>query len=54
MWGNVFSKLRNRLAVQRAEKLIFITGNKGSMQGGDDLEVAMQLQGGDDEYAGCM
>ena len=31
-WGLLFSKLRNRMALDRAAKLIFIAGNKGCLQ----------------------
>jgi hypothetical protein len=43
-WGLVFTKLRNRLALDRAGKLIFIAGNKGCLkERNPDHQVVMQL-----------
>ena len=43
VWGNVYTKARNRLAVGRAEKLIFIAGNKGCRNVSEEQEVTMLL-----------
>ena len=45
----MFTKSRNRLAVERADKLVFIAANKGRMQGREDQEVFMQLLGASDD-----
>ncbi len=42
-WGLVYTKTRNRLGIERAEKLVFIAGNKGSAKQRADEEVVMQL-----------
>ncbi|EFJ39011.1 hypothetical protein VOLCADRAFT_88786 [Volvox carteri f. nagariensis] len=46
LWGNIFTKARNRLGKERAEKLIYIRQNRKALQmerGGKDEEVLMQL-----------
>ena len=49
VWGNVYTKARNRLAVERAEKLVFIAGNNGCSNGADAHEVAMEVLDAGDE-----
>ena len=51
VWGYVYSKARNRLAIERAEKLIFIAGNKGCMLERDSEEVVMKLLAGEEADA---
>ena len=36
LWGSIYSKARNRLAVARAEKLAFIRGNSRQLSVSDD------------------
>ncbi|EFJ41638.1 hypothetical protein VOLCADRAFT_98396 [Volvox carteri f. nagariensis] len=53
LWGNIFSKARNRLAQERAEKLIYIRQNDDSNKGKgsrlSDEEVVMTLLAAEDE-----
>jgi hypothetical protein len=43
-WSNIYNKAHNRLSVERADKLIFIAGNKGCANlGAEAREVAMDL-----------
>jgi hypothetical protein len=37
----VYSKARNRLAISRAEKLIFIAGNKGAAATTEEQELQL-------------
>lgn len=49
LWGATYTKARNRLAIERAEKLIFIRGNYNhSSYNQPDEEVMMKLLAGDD------
>ncbi len=36
LWGNVFTKSRNRLGIEKAEKVIFIRGNSDQVTVDDD------------------
>ena len=42
IWGSIYVKSRNRLAVSRAEKLVFIRGNS-SVYSAQDVEVLLKL-----------
>ena len=46
LWGNVCTKARNRLALERAKKLVFIRYNHGvsvTRESGDDVEIMLTL-----------
>jgi hypothetical protein len=43
LFGNIFTKPRNRLALERATKLAFVRGNMGPKQASADEEIMMQL-----------
>jgi hAT family C-terminal dimerisation region len=46
MWGNVYTKARNRLQVDRAEKIIFINSNTSQGQDGKfDEDLMLNLIG---------
>jgi hypothetical protein len=52
LWGNVYTKARNRLAVTKAEKLIYIRMNSKSVQQGPRESatlVMLSLLEGDEE-----
>ncbi|EFJ51390.1 hypothetical protein VOLCADRAFT_87625 [Volvox carteri f. nagariensis] len=53
LWGNIFSKARNRLSQERAKKLIYIRQNDDSNKGKgsrlSDEEVVMTLLAAEDE-----
>ncbi len=49
LWGNVFTKSRNRLAITRAEKLIFIRGNTAAAGHYSTCEDLLQLLEGEGE-----
>lgn len=44
-WGLTYTPLRNRLGVEKAEKLIFLAGNKSAGQKKAELEVNVAGQG---------
>jgi hypothetical protein len=53
-WGHIYSKTRARLAIERAEKLVFIKQNYKSdlfPQNEADWEVCLRLLDEDDEPA---
>jgi hypothetical protein len=43
VFGNVFSKARSRLAVSRAEKLVFIKANMGAQYNEGDSEILLDV-----------
>lgn len=43
LWGSIYVKSRNRLAIARAEKLVFIRGNSSSSTLMEDMDVALTL-----------
>jgi hypothetical protein len=43
-WGLTYTPLRNKLGVEKAEKLIFIAGNKNAMEKKPEVEVNVQKQ----------
>jgi hypothetical protein len=45
LWGNVYVKARNRLAIERAEKLIYIKSNSGARSHKRDEEVLLEVLG---------
>jgi hypothetical protein len=45
LFGSTFTKARNRLAVARAEKLVFIRGNLKQCEKRSDEEVMLDLLG---------
>ncbi|KXZ43791.1 hypothetical protein GPECTOR_80g151 [Gonium pectorale] len=53
LWGNVYTKARNRLGKERAEKLIYIRGNSSALaierEGLTEEEIVMRLLGDDEE-----
>jgi hypothetical protein len=50
LWGSTFVKSRNRLAIDRANKLIFLRGNNNAAnQSKPDEEITMDLMGEEDE-----
>jgi hypothetical protein len=55
VWGQVYTKLRNRLAIERGEMIVFIRQNLKLQQGrqGDDEDIVKQLalDGADAEEA---
>lgn len=44
-WGLTYTPLRNKLGVEKAEKLIFLAGNKNAGQKKAELEVKVAGQG---------
>ena len=51
LWGNLYVKARNRLAIERAEMLVYIRGNsnKGLVSKFTDEEILLQALEADDE-----
>jgi hypothetical protein len=50
MWGNVYTKARNRLQITRAEKIIFISSNTSRGQSGKfDEDLMLNLMGEEEE-----
>jgi hypothetical protein len=43
VWGNTYTKLRNKLAIGTAEKMIFIAGNKGVVTHKPTPQVLIEL-----------
>jgi hypothetical protein len=47
LWGNVFTKRRNRLAITRAETLIFTRGNTAAAEQDNTCKNLLQLLEGE-------
>jgi len=43
LWGNIYVKARNRLSLDRAEKLVFIRGNSRTPSTAQDDEKLLEL-----------
>ena len=54
LWGNLYTKSRNRLAVERAEKLVYVRGNATAVHKSaaamQSEEVALQVLGDAADY----
>jgi hypothetical protein len=54
VWGNIFTKARNRLAIERAEKLVYARGNALAMHRAEAAmhseEAFLQLLGDATNY----
>jgi hypothetical protein len=48
LWGTTYTKARNALAIERAEKLIYIKANGGQGNSKDDQEVLLEVLGEDE------
>jgi hypothetical protein len=51
LWGSVYNKSRNRLAIKRAEKLIFIRGNTANSEQLTEVDALLDLLEAEDEPA---
>lgn len=43
IWGQVYTKSRNRLSLTLGEKIVYIRGNLSKPEDASDYEVAMDL-----------